>query len=211
MDRHYLVFYCTNVSNDINKKNLHATFKIIFVNSFQIPNTPTMKKCLAVLLLLGCSIAVFAQNVNISGVFKNRTYSTEIVVMYAYTQKMITSAPIQQVDSFAVNITLEKPEYLYIGPDEYNVVLIIASPGENIHITADVDNITHPVVSGSLLTTEMYHMMDKSDEFARKSDSIYKAADSISKAMESQRTAWYRQQFSSKPATLASLVFSRYA
>lgn len=166
-----------------------------------------MKRFLAVFLLLGCSMIAIAQNVTITGSFKNRTYSTEVIVMNAYTQKMIATTPIIEPDSFATAITLDKAQYIYVGPDEYNVVLIIASPGENIHVSADINDISHPVVTGSVLTSDMYAMMDKTDQFKHISDSILKAADSAAREMEVIRTNWFRQRFSTTTPTLASLVF----
>jgi hypothetical protein len=166
-----------------------------------------MKRFLAVFLLLGCSVAAFAQSITITGSFKNRTYSSEVIIMNAYTQKMIASTPIIEPDSFSTVITLDKAQYIYVGPDEYNVVLIIATPGENIHVTADINDISHPVVTGSVLTNEMYAMMDKTDHFKHISDSILRAADSAAREIENVRTAWFRQRFSSTPPTLASLVF----
>lgn len=166
-----------------------------------------MRKFIPVLLLLILGTAISAQNVHISGSILNRKYSNEVIVMKAYSQERITSVPLQADNTFVVDFTLDKPEYIYLGPDEYNLVLLIASPGETIAVVADVDDITRPVITGSELTAKMYRMMDQNDVFSAKSDSIYRMADSLNFAVEKQRSEYYRNIFQNEKPTLASLVF----
>lgn len=157
--------------------------------------------------MLVCIFPAIAQNVHISGTFINRKYSDEIVVMYAYSQKMITSVPINADNSFTVDITLDKAAYIYVGPDQYNVVLLIASPGETIKLVADIDDITHPIITGSLLTGKLYTMMDMNDAYTAKTDSVYAVADSETLKIEQQRKQYFRDIFLKEEPTLASLVF----
>lgn len=158
------------------------------------------------MLLVGIS-TIYAQNVTIQGAFKNNSYSTEVVVMNAYEQTTITTVPLNEDGSFKVSFNLDKAEFIYIGTDVYNVVLLIPAPGETIDIIADLNNINHPVVSGSVLTNEMYSMLDVSDAFKVRSDSILKAADSVANLITIQRTAYFREKFSNSTPDLACMIF----
>jgi peroxiredoxin len=166
-----------------------------------------MNKYFVLTLLLCCSISAFSQNVKVHGTFKNNTVSKEVIVMTAYDQKPITKAPLDKDGNFTVSFTIEKPDYIYIGTDEYNVVLLIPTPGEDITLNADIQDITRPSVSGSVLSDKMYSLMDQNENFDHKSDSIYKVADSMALEITKQRTEFFRRSFSEKEPDLALLIF----
>ena len=168
---------------------------------------PDMNKFFALTLLLCCNISAFSQNVKVHGTFKNVVNSKEVMVMTAYDQKFITKAPLDKDGNFTVSFTIEKPDYIYIGTDETNVVLLIPSPGEDITINADIEDITRPDVRGSVLSEKMYALMNLNEVFDRKSDSIYKDADSMALDITRQRTEFFRRSFSEKEPDLALLIF----
>jgi thiol-disulfide isomerase/thioredoxin len=166
-----------------------------------------MKKFVMLFMLFCSSSIVFSQNLHIGGSFKNMKNVKEVLVMNAYTQKFIAAGPVIGLDSFSIDCNVDKAEYLYVGTDIKNVVLIIASPGEKIYLSADINDMTRPRIQGSVLTAEMYEMMDKADYFKAKNDSVYAAAEVEAKRVQEARDQWFRDRFKSTKPDLACLVF----
>lgn len=166
-----------------------------------------MKKILCVFATLISLSGLQAQNVHITGSLLNRKGSDKIRILHAYTQELITTTPFLENDRFSVDIQLKQPEYIYIGTNEANVILLILSPNENVEITADLDDPTHPLVTGSVETTRLYEMMAQADAYESKRDSVKRMADSLLNKLQQERTRYFQQRFSSEEASLASLVF----
>lgn len=166
-----------------------------------------MKKFLAALFAIALAANASAQNTHLEGSLLNHKGAEEIRILHAYTQELITTTRFSENNRFSIDLQLEKPEYIYIGTTEANVILLILSPNEKVQLTADLDDPSHPMVQGSVLTTKLYQMMDKADSYTTKKDSIKRKADSLTYAIELERSRYFHHLFSTEEPTLASLVF----
>ncbi len=166
-----------------------------------------MTRIIALIMLVLTGLTPFAQTVTINGHLKNAGSSKEIIVMEAYSQRYITAVPLGNNGNFNVSFPLSTTDYIYLGPNENDVVLIIPAPGEVITLQLDLENMMHPQIEGSPLSAKLYELMDANDFYDAKSDSIYKAADSAARKLEEERSMHFRKSFSAQEPHLAQLVF----
>jgi thiol-disulfide isomerase/thioredoxin len=166
-----------------------------------------MNRLIAVIALLVCSMLANAQKVSVTGTITNAPDAKEVIVIRAHDQNYITAVPLAKDGTFTVSFDLTQTDYIYVGTDDENVVLLILSPGDNVILDMDMNNTDHPKVSGSPLTESMYEMMTAHTRFTQQKDSVYKAADSLVENIFMKRSEYFRDLFTGKKPSLAMLLF----
>jgi peroxiredoxin len=166
-----------------------------------------MRPYLTLILYFFITLALAGQSTTIQGKLKNAGSFKSVMVMTAFEETFIATAPLTRDGNFTLTFDLDKTNYIYFGPDKDHSVLLIASPGETITLEVDMDDKTRPNVKGSPLSEKMYSLMDENDRFDARSDSVYKAADSLAKTIDKQRNEYFRKEFSKEKPTLSVLLF----
>ncbi len=153
-----------------------------------------------IMVLLGTSVLFAQKDIEIKGVVTNNTQFEEVYIEDIVLQTVLTSARIDSKGNFLLKTKLDKTNFYKLKFSEEQYVILIINPGDKINITADINNLYSPQISGSENSALIYSTFNSIQGYDKK-------LDEATKRIEAEKREHIRQLILKNLNSLSSLFF----
>lgn len=151
-------------------------------------------------LLLNASVVFSQKEVNIKGVVVNNSAYNELSIEDIITQTSLVSSNIDADGTFSIKLDVAKTDFYKLVFDEEHYLLLILQPGEKIVINADINDLYHPEIKGSVNSALIYNTFTDMQGFDKK-------IQDYTQKIESEKRAYTRKYILDNLSSLSTLFF----
>jgi peroxiredoxin len=137
--------------------------------------------------------------VSVNGRIENNSFTSIILTDYVQGTEMAKSA-ISSDGTFSLSCNLQMKTICKLGFNENSFVSLILSPGEQVSIVMNLNNLNEPVINGSVDSELLYGTIGKLNDYQ-------KSIDEFTASVKSERETFLYEFISANKRSLAVLFF----